>query len=68
MDIVKKYVVYKLNDVMGSDKHLALEQVKFKGWVSNYFDTEEEAIQALIDDEKHYQDYVILRQVRISDY
>ena len=63
MDIVKKYVVYELNQVMGSEKHLALEKVEFKGWVSNNFDTEEEAIQALINDEKHYEDYVILKQV-----
>lgn len=63
MDIVKKYVVYELNRVMGSEKHLALEKLEFKGWVSNNFDTEEEAIQALINDEKHYEDYVILKHV-----
>ena len=63
MDIVKKYVVYELNRVMGSEKHLALEKVEFKGYISNNFDTEEEAIQALIDDEKYYEDYVILKQV-----
>jgi hypothetical protein len=63
MEIVKKYVVYELNRVMGSEKHLALEKVEFKGWVSNNFNTEEEAIQALINDEKHYEDYVILKQV-----
>ena len=63
MEIVKKYVVYELNRVMGSEKHLALEKVEFKGWVSNKFNTEEEAIQALINDEKHYEDYVILKQV-----
>jgi hypothetical protein len=65
MGIVKKYVVYELNRVMGSEKHLALEKLEFKGWVSNNFDTEEEAIQALINDEKHYDDYVILKQVFI---
>ena len=63
MDIVKKYVVYELNRVMGSEKHLALEKVEFKGYISNSFDTEEEAIRALIDDEKYYDDYVILKQV-----
>jgi len=63
MNIVKKYVVYELNRVMRSEKHLALEKVEFKSYVSNRFDTEEEAIQALIDDEKHYDDYVILKQV-----
>ena len=63
MEIVKEYVVYELKRVMGSEKHLVLEKVEFKGWVSNNFDTEEEAIQALINDEKHYEDYVILKQV-----
>jgi hypothetical protein len=63
MEILKKYVVYELNRVMGSEKHLALKKLEFKGWVSNNFDTEEEAIQALINDEKHYEDYVILKQV-----
>jgi hypothetical protein len=63
MEIVKKYVVYELNRVIGSEKHLTLEKLEFKGWVSNKFDTEEEAIQALINDEKHYNDYVILKQV-----
>jgi hypothetical protein len=63
MEIVKKYVVYKLNQIMGSEKHLALEKVEFKGWVGNWFDTEEEAIQALINDEKSYENYVILSHV-----
>ncbi len=63
MNLVKKYSVYKLNQVMESEKHLALEKLEFKGWVSNSFDTEEEAIQALINDEKYYEDYVILKQI-----
>jgi hypothetical protein len=66
MDIHKKYVVYELNNVMGSSQHKALEEVEFKGWRQNSFNTEEEAIQALIDDEMTYIDYVILRQVYIN--
>ena len=46
MEIVKKYKVYELNNIMGSSKHKALEEVEFKGWKSNSFDTEEEAVQA----------------------
>lgn len=65
MDILNKYVVYELNRVMASEKHLALEKVEFKGWVSNSFDTEEEAIQALINDDRQYEEYVILKQVYI---
>lgn len=66
MTVNKKYVVYELNRVLGSERHLALEKVEFKGWVFNNFDTEEEAIQALINDEKHYEDYIILKQVYIN--
>lgn len=67
MDITKEYVVYELNRVMGSEKHLALEKVEFKGWKSNSFETEEEAIQALVDDEKYYEDYIILKVVSITN-
>ena len=62
----KSYVVYELNNILGSEKHLSLERVDFKGWVRNAFDTEEEAIQALINDEKHYMPYVILKEVYIN--
>ena len=66
MDVRVVYVVYKLNRVMGSEKHLALEEVEFRGITSNRFKTEEEAIQALVDDKKTYEDYVILKQVYIN--
>ena len=65
MEIVKKYKVYELNNIMGSSKHKALEEVEFKGWKSNSFDTEEEAVQAILDDEKTYEDYIILKTVFI---
>lgn len=67
MDILKKYVVYELNSIMNSKNHLALKEVEFKGWVSNNFDTEEEAIQALINDGRYYENYVILKQVFIRN-
>ena len=63
MEIEIKYVVYSLNKVMGSKDHMALEAVDFKGWVSNNFETEEDAIKSLVKDEKVYTDYVILKQV-----
>ncbi len=66
MDIHKKFVVYELNNVMGSENHKALQKVEFKGWKQNSFDTEDEAIKALIDDEKTYEDYVILMQIYIN--
>jgi hypothetical protein len=65
MDIRVKYVVYELNRVMGSERHLALGEVEFRGITSNGFETEEEAIQALVEDKKTYEDYVILKQVYI---
>lgn len=66
MDISKKYVVYELNNVMGSERHKALEKVEFKGFRSNSFESEEEAIEALVEDDKTYEDYVILKQVYIN--
>lgn len=65
MEVSKKYVVYELNSVMGSSRHLALEEIQFDSWISNSFDTEEEAIQALIDDDKTYTDYIILKTIHI---
>ena len=63
MDVDKKYVIYELNNVMGSQQHKALEKVELSGWKTNGFETEDEAIQALIDDEKTYEDFVILREM-----
>jgi hypothetical protein len=64
----EKYVVYRLNEVMNSDKHLALEEISFKNWrITNSFDSEKEAIQALIEDEKIYCHYIILKQVYITN-
>jgi hypothetical protein len=67
MDTSIKYVVYELNNVMGSERHKALEKVEFKGWRSNRFDSESDAINALIEDEKTYEDYVILKHVFITN-
>lgn len=66
MEINKKFVIYELNNVMGSEKHKALEKVRFKGRKHNSFDSEEAAIQALIEDDKTYEDYVILKTVYIQ--
>jgi hypothetical protein len=64
MEVSKKYVVYEFNKIMGTNQ-LSLEEVKFKGFTMNWFDSEDQAIQALVEDKKLYQDYVILCQVRI---
>jgi hypothetical protein len=66
MEIDKKFEVYQLNPVMGSKKHLALEKVEFSSisWVNN-FDTEDEAIQALINTGCFYEEFVILKTIYI---
>jgi len=66
MNIHKRYVVYELNSVLGSEKYKALEKVEFKGWKPNNFESEEDAIQALVEDGKTYEEFVILRQVYIN--
>jgi hypothetical protein len=68
MNIIKVYVVYELNRVMGSENHLALQRVEFNGVVSNRFDTEDDAIQALIKDDKFYENYIIVREVYIQNW
>ena len=68
MNANKKYVIYELNNVMDSQRHKALEKVELSGFKSNSFETEEEAIQALIDEEKKYEDFVILTNVFITDF
>ena len=67
MKITEHYVVYNLNQVLDSKYHLALEKVDFEGWVTNSFQTEKEAIDALVKDKKHYTDFVILKQLFIGD-
>ena len=65
VNVSKKYVVYELNKVMNSKMHMALEKVEFTGMTNNSFDTEEEAIQALINEGRSFVDFVILKHVFI---
>jgi len=67
LEIKVKYQVYELNQIMNSEKHLALERVNFQGFVSNWFDTEQEAIDALVKDGRTYEDFVILKTIRLSN-
>lgn len=66
MKVNKKYVIYTLNKVMSSETHKALEKIVFDGFTCNSFESEDDAIQALIADEKIYEDFVILREVYIT--
>lgn len=64
MEIRKKYVVYGLRNILETNA-LALVEIEFDRYMINSFDTEEEAIQALIEDEKTYQEYLILPNIYI---
>lgn len=66
MGVSKKYVVYELNRVMESEKHQALERVEFRGFQSNRFDTEEDAIKALVKEKRTYIDFIIVPQICIT--
>lgn len=61
------FVVYKLNKVMGSDNHLALEEVDFSGLQDNSFETEIDALIAIKKEQLKYTDLVVLRQVYLTD-
>lgn len=63
MEVSTEYVIYQTRSIMGSDS-LALEKVV------NYrtFETEEQAIQYLIDEKMTYDEYLILKRVYIRDY
>ena len=67
MRISKKYVIYKLNNIMGNQQHISLELLHLNGFKSNSFETEDEAIQVLIENNRTYKNYVILRQVYITN-
>lgn len=66
MDVHKRYVIYEFNMVMGSAKHLALQKVELKGYDNNDFETEDLAIQYLIDKKMTMETYLIIRNVYIN--
>jgi len=65
MEVNEEFVVYELNNVMGSEKHKALEKISFNTGKRNGFESEGEAIKALVDDKRHDEPYVILKQIYI---
>ena len=66
MEIIKKYVVYELYELLGNKDAKVLKEVDFGSWkIDNSFDSEDEAIQCLIENDKIYSDYVILKEVFI---
>ena len=67
MEVSTRYVIYKLKPIMGSDSQ-ALVKVLFKGFDSNMFETEQEAIDCLVKNGMTFNDYIILKQVYITDF
>lgn len=67
MEAIKKYTIYEFVRIMGSDS-LAMEKSQLKGFESNRFDTEEQAIKYLVDHSMTYVDYVILPIVCITSF
>ena len=68
MEIRKEYVIYELNNIMGRKRSKALEKIEMKGFRSNSFDSEEEAIKALVEDEMYWEDFVIISAVYITNH
>jgi len=67
MQVIRKYVVYKLNYIIGSEKNKTLEEVVFNSeYITNEFYSEDQAIEALLNDDKIIDEYVILRQICIK--
>lgn len=66
MEVVKYYMVYTIADLLGSKNNLVLQPVEFRnGWTPNKFDTEEEAIEALVTENKTYEDFLIIKHLFI---
>lgn len=61
--ISKKYVVYEFG-LSGDNYCKAFKKVEFKD-VDNGFKTEEEAIQALLDEERGYFEFTIMTEVML---
>jgi hypothetical protein len=68
MEVTTKYRVYTYNNIVGNEDYKALSEVEFNGMVFNSFESEEEAIGALINDDKTFKQYVILKEIYITNY
>lgn len=69
MNYTKRYVVYETTRINFDPRErvetLGLRPVKFKGWSSS-FETEQEAIDACIEEELTYQNLLITPQIYIT--
>lgn len=74
MTIHKSYSIYEFNNILGNENHKALcllyldyyDKEEYYREVHNSFNTEEEAIEALVTCDKTYGKYVILRTIYIN--
>lgn len=66
MEVSESYVIFELNQIMGNNEHLSLKKVDFLPF--NNFDTEKEAIEALIENNKTFENFLILKQIFITKY
>ncbi len=68
MKIEKKFVVYRLDEqYINETKGCILQELRFKGYQANWFETEVDAIQALIEDGKTHEEFIILKSVIIRE-
>lgn len=67
MEIIKTYVIYKIKNLLGSKENQILQKFDFENAISNNFDSEEKAIQALIDSKQTFTDFYILKEIFIRN-
>jgi len=72
MNYTKRYVVYETTRInyepIDRTETLALCPVKFTGFISNSFETEQEAIETCVEQGIKYQNILIIPQIYITDY
>jgi hypothetical protein len=66
MEVYVKYVVYYSKGIMGSDVK-GLVEVDFRGFQSNSFRTEEDAIACIIENGLTYTELIILKQIIVRE-
>lgn len=68
LEVEKYFVVYQLVPILNNDSHLSLREVNFIGLTSNWFETKEEAMDAIIKSSLFFQDLIILEKVIVRNY
>lgn len=68
MQVETAYVVYQTIPLTENSKELCLEKVKFKAITANRFESEEDAIEALENEGRTFQNFLILKSVTIYNF